>query len=103
MSESTVVRALILDDGNHEKSVVIDCGLIGLKKESLAQFVGITLAIPHDIKYEIKTVHLEDLYTETDVELFEDLDSLPYNLSKWNNSLLKLWRSEDLVDGADLY
>lgn len=103
MNETTVVRALILDDGNHEHSVVIDCGLIGLKKESLAQFVGITLAIPHDVKYVIKTVHLEDLETELEVELFEDLDVLPYNLSKWNNTLLKLWHSESLVDGADLY
>lgn len=103
MSEPTVVRALILDDGNHEHTVVIDYGIIGLKKESLAQFVGITLAIPHDVKYVIKTVHLEDLDTETDVEWFEDLDALPYNVSKWNSTLLKLWHNETLVDGADLY
>lgn len=103
MSEPTVVRALILDDGNHEHTVVIDYGIIGLKKESIAQFVGTTLAIPHDVKYVIKTAHLEDLYTEIAVELFEDLDALPYNVSKWNNKLLKLWRSEDLADGADLY
>lgn len=97
-----MIRAIILDDGYHSKGVVINSG-INFKRIELASFLN-SLCLRHNSEYKVKTAHYEDLDSDLDTKIFDSMCDWPRNKVNINvDDFEKLWESEDVVDGIDLY
>ena len=59
----------------------------------------------HDSDYEAKTVHLEDIEDDAAAEWFDILDNMSYYSSTVQSCVEfeKLWESDEVVDGIDVY
>lgn len=99
-----IIRAIILNDGHHDKYIVCEGNL---HKNSFYSFVN-RIALRHDESYNFKTVHYEDLEDGLVAEAFEVIDASTemyhmYHSEKTAKAFEALWNSEDAVDGVDVY
>ena len=84
-----MIKVLVLDDGYHEKEAVMFYDNKTLLKTSLAYFINIHLCVPHHEDYQVKTIHYEDMAHISDEDLV------------WY--FQKLYDSDEVVDGCDIY
>ena len=99
-----MIKAIILDDGYHSKDVVVKFGK-NYERVSLVYFLN-SLCRSHLSDYEVKTAHLEDI--ESDVaalEWFNTLSNISLHAYATQSceEFENLWKSDDIVDGIDLY
>lgn len=96
-----MIKAIVLDDGHHEKSVIISAGINYFKK-SLSVFVN-ELCSKHSADYQVKTAHIEDLSEFLNM-CFNELDQKFDKYSPITTAYFALlWNSEELIDGIDIY
>ena len=95
-----MVRAIILDDGSHSKNVVVNFG-INFKKIRLVSFLN-SLCLRHYSECKVKTAHYEDLDLDT-IAIFTSMNDCLCDNANIAADFEKLWESEDLVIGIDLY
>ena len=102
-----MIKALILDDGYHDKDVVMFYESKSLLKVSLAYFINIHLCFPHSEDYQIKTVHYEDIEDNCFIDMFNKLSCMKSVVRIDNEDLVgcfqKLYNSDEVVDGCDIY
>lgn len=98
-----MIKAIILDDGYHSNDVVIKFGE-NYKSVSLVYFLNL-LCKRHDSDYEVKTVHFEDIGDDAAAEWFQALYNMSYCSStvQYCEEFEKLWESDEVVDGIDVY
>lgn len=98
-----MIKAIILDDGYHSNDVVIKFGE-NYKSVSLVYFLNL-LCKRHDSDYEVKTIHFEDIGDDAAAEWFEILNNMSYCSSTVQSckEFEKLWESDEVVDGIDVY
>ena len=101
-----MIKVLILDDDYHEKKVVMlpEDGV--LVKTTLVHFINISLCPPHKTEYRIKTAHYEDIANDCFVALFERLDGMASGVTcdeNFASGFEKLYDSDEVVDGCDIY
>lgn len=98
-----MIKAIILDDGYHSKDVVVKFGQ-NYMCVSLTYFLN-SLCKRHLSEYEVRTAHLENFMSEDAAFCFEILDNMSLHASAIQNcdEFEKLWVSDELVDGIDLY
>ena len=98
-----MIKAIIFDDGYHSKDVIIKFGE-NYKSVSLVYFLNL-LCKHHDSDYEVKTVHFEDIVDDAAVEWFQALYNMSYCSSTVQSceEFEKLWESDEVVDGIDVY
>nr|DAF81765.1 MAG TPA: hypothetical protein [Caudoviricetes sp.] len=98
-----MIKAIILDDGYHSNDVVIKFGE-NYKSVSLVYFLNL-LCKRHDSDYEVKTVHFEDIGDDAAAEWFEILNNMSYCSFTVQSceEFEKLWESDEVVDGIDVY
>ena len=96
-----MIRAIILDDGSHSKIVVVNFG-INFKKIRLASFLN-SLCLRHYSECKVKTAHCEDLVSDSDAAIFTSMNDCFCDNANIAADFEKLWESEDLVIGIDLY
>lgn len=96
-----MIKAIVLDDGYHEKSVIINAG-INYYKKSLRTFVN-ELCSRHSADYQVKTAHSEDLAEDFSV-YFDELDREFDKYFPFTTLYFQLlWESGELADGIDIY
>ena len=102
-----MIKALVLDDGYHGKDVVMFYENKSLMRVSLAYFINIHLCVPHSEDYQIRTVHYEGI---EDNQLMDMFDKLSYmrSVARIDDKDLvecfqKLYDSDEVVDGCDIY
>ena len=98
-----MIKAIILDDGYHSKDVIVKFGK-NYMCVSLTYFLN-SLCKPHVSEYEVKTAFLEDIESDTVAEWFETLSNMNLHTPAIQSceEFEKLWESDELVDGIDLY
>lgn len=98
-----MIKAIILDDGYHSNDVIIKFGE-NYKSVSLVYFLNL-LCKRHDSDYEVKTIHFEDIWDDVAVEWFMALNSMSYCSSTVQSceEFEKLWESDEVIDGIDVY
>lgn len=99
-----MIKAIILDDGYSSKDVIVKFGK-NYKCVSLVYFLN-SLCRSHLSDYEAKTAHFEDI--ESDVvalEWFNTLSNMSLHASAIQSceEFENLWKSDDIIDGIDLY
>lgn len=99
-----MIKAIILDDGYSSKDVIVKFGK-NYKCVSLVYFLN-SLCRSHLSDYEVKTAHFEDI--ESDVvalEWFNTLSNMSLHASAIQSceEFENLWKSDDIIDGIDLY
>lgn len=94
-----MIKAIILDDGYNSKDVVVKFGK-NYKCVSLVYFLN-SLCRSHLSDYEVKTAHFEDIESEATVGWFEILSNM--SLTQSCEEFENLWKSDEVVDGIDLY
>ena len=102
-----MIKALILDDGYHNKDVVMFYKNKSLLKVNLAYFINIHLCFPHSEDYQIKTAHCEDIEDDRFIEMFDKLSCMK-SVARINDEDLvwcfqELYGSDEVVDGCDIY
>ena len=95
-----MIRVIILDDSCYSKHVVVNYG-INFKKIGLASFLN-SLCLRHYSECKVKTAHYEDLYLDT-AAIFTSMNDYFCDNANIAADFEKLWESEDLVIGIDLY
>ena len=102
-----MIKVLVLDDGYHDKDVVMFYENKSLMRVNLAYFINIHLCVPHSEDYQIKTAHYEDI---EDNQLMDMFDKLSYmrSVARIDDKDLvecfqKLYDSDEVVDGCDIY
>lgn len=102
-----MIKALVLDDGYHDKEVVMLYGNKSLLKVDLAYFINIHLCVPHQEDYQIRTVHYEDIEDNCLVDMFNELSCMKSVASIDDEDLIccfqKLYDSDETVEGCDIY
>ena len=102
-----MIKALVLDDGYHNKEVVMLTSDGALMKMSLAPFINTNLCIPHKTEYRIKTAHYEDIANDRFAILFDKLNRMACPGVIYDEDLVwsfeKLYDSDEVVDGCDIY
>lgn len=102
-----MIKALVLDDGYHDKDVVMFYDNKTLLKTNLAYFINIHLCVPHHEDYQVKTIHYEDMEDNHLVEMFEELNRMKSVARIDDEDLVwyfqKLYDSDEVVDGCDIY
>lgn len=102
-----IIKVLVLDDGYHDKEAVMFYDNKTLLKTSLAYFINIHLCVPHYEDYQVKTVHYEDMEDNHLVEMFEELNRMRHSAHISDEDLVwyfqKLYDSDEVVDGCDIY
>ena len=102
-----MIKALILDDGYHDKDVVMFYENKSLLRVSLAYFINIHLSVPHSEGYQIKTAHYEDIEDNCFMDMFDKLSCMKSVAHIDNEDLVgcfqKLYDSDEVVDGCDVY
>ena len=98
-----MIKAIILDDGYHSKDVIVKFGQ-NYMCVSLCYFLN-SLCKRHMSEYEVKTAFFEDIRGEAAAEWFEALSNMSLHASVIQSceEFGKLWESDELVDGIDLY
>ena len=108
-----MIKALVLDDGYHDKDVVMFYEDNSLLKVSLAYFINIHLCVPHHEDYQVRTIHYEGIEDNDCFEMkelmiyFEELNRMK-SVAHINDEDLvkgfqKLYDSDEVVDGCDIY
>lgn len=102
-----MIKALVLDDGYHNKDVVMFYENKSLLRVSLAYFINIHLSVPHSEDYQIKTVHYEDIEDNCFMDMFDKLSCMKSVACIDDEDLVwyfqKLYDSDEVVDGCDVY
>ena len=102
-----MIKALILDDGYHDKDVIMFYENKSLLKVSLAYFINIHLSVPHSEDYQIRTVHYEDIEDNCFMDMFDKLSCMKSVVRIDDENLVwyfqKLYESDEVVDGWDVY
>ena len=102
-----MIKALILDDGYHNTDVVMFYENKSLLKVSLAYFINIHLSFPHSEDYQIKTAHYEDIEDNCLADIFNKLSCMKSVARIDDEDLIccfqKLYDSDEVVDGCDIY
>ena len=98
-----MIKAIILDDGYNSKDVVVKFGK-NYECVSLVYFLN-SLCRSHLSDYKVKTAHLEDITDEATVGWFEILSNMSLHTSAIQSceEFQNLWKSNEVVDGIDLY
>lgn len=99
-----MIKAIILD-GYSPKEVVVKFGK-NYECVSFAYFLN-SLCRSHISDYEVKTVHLKDIEIENKavVRWFETLSDMSFHATAIQSceEFENLWKSDEVVDGIDLY
>lgn len=96
-----MIKAIVLDDGHHDRTVVINYG-INYAKKSLRSFIN-QLCLSHSADYQVKTAFLEDLQQPFELSFNELYDKFEKYSPQTTFYFTLLWSSEDLIDGIDVY
>lgn len=96
-----MIKAIVLDDGHHERTVVINYG-INYAKKSLSSFVN-ELCSSHSADYQVKTACFEDLQQSLEFSFNELYNKFEKHSPRTTSYFTLLWSSEDLIDGIDIY
>lgn len=98
-----MIEAIILDDGYHSKDVVVKFGK-NYVRVSLSYFLN-SLCRRHDSDYEVKTAFLEDIESDVVAGWFETLSNMSLHTPAIQSceEFENLWKSDEVVDGIDLY
>ena len=102
-----MIKVLVLDDGYHDKDVVMFYENKSLLRVSLAYFINIHLCVPHLEDYQIRTIHYEDIEDNCLTDMFDKLSCMKSAACVDNEDLVgcfqKLYDSDEIVDGCDIY
>ena len=102
-----MIKALVLDDGYHNKDVVMFYENKSLLRVGLAYFINIHLCVPHQEDYQIRTIHYEDIEDNCLVDMFDKLSCMKSVASIDDEDLIcyfqKLYDSDETVEGCDIY
>ena len=102
-----MVKVLVLDDGYHDKDVIILTKEGSLAKVSLVDFINIILCFPHRTEYQIKTAHYEDIISACFIASFAKLNHITYLDVSHDKDLIedfkKLYDSDEVVEGCDIH
>ena len=102
-----MIKTLVLDDGYHNKDVVMFYENKSLLRVGLAYFINIHLCVPHQEDYQIRTVHYEDIEDNCLVDMFDKLNCMKSVASIDDEDLIcyfqKLYDSDETVEGCDIY
>ncbi len=102
-----MIKALVLDDGYHNKDVVMFYENKSLLRISLAYFINIHLCVPHSEDYQIKTAHYEDIEDNCLADMFDKLSCMKSVVRIDDEDLVrcfqKLYDSDETVEGCDIY
>ena len=102
-----MIKALVLDDGYHDKDVVMFYEDKSLLKVSLAYFINIHLCVPHSEDYQVRTVHYEGIEDNNLIDMFDELNRMKSVARVDDEDLVwyfqKLYDSDETVDGCDIY
>ena len=102
-----MIKVLVLDDGYHDKYVVMFYENNSLMRVSLAYFINIHLSVPHSEDYQIKTAHYEDIEDNCFIDMFDKLSCMRSVARIDDEDLVeyfqKLYDSDEVVDGCDIY
>lgn len=102
-----MIKALVLDDGYHDKDVVMFYEDKSLLKVSLAYFINIHLCVPHSEDYQVRTVHYEGIEDNNLIDMFDELNRMKSVARVDDEDLVwyfqKLYDSDEVVDGCDIY
>ena len=102
-----MIKALVLDDGYHDKDVVMFCEDKSLLKVSLAYFINIHLCVPHHEDYQVRTIHYEGIEDNHLIDMFDELNHMKSVARTDDEDLVwyfqKLYDSDEIVDGCDIY
>lgn len=98
-----MIEAIILDSGYHSKDVVVKFGK-NYVRVSLSYFLN-SLCRRHDSNYEVKTAFLEDIESDIVAGWFETLSNMSFHTPAIQSceEFENLWKSDEVVDGIDLY
>ena len=102
-----MIKVLVLDDGYHDTDVVMFYENKSLLKVDLAYFINIHLCAPHQEDYQIRTIHYEDIEDDRFIEMFDKLSCMKSVVRIDDENLVwyfqKLYESDEVVDGCDVY
>lgn len=102
-----MIKALVLDDGYHDKDVVMFYEDKSLLKVSLAYFINIHLCVPHSEDYQVRTIHYEGVEDNNLIDMFDELNRMKSVARIDDEDLVwyfqKLYDSDEVVDGCDIY
>lgn len=102
-----IIKALVLDDGYHNKDIVMFYENKGLLKVTLAYFINIHLCLPHHEDYQVRTVHYEDIEDNRFIDMFDKLSCMRSVTRIDDEDLIccfqKLYDSDEAADGCDVY
>lgn len=102
-----MIKALVLDDGYHDKDVVMFYENKSLLKVSLAYFINIHLCVPHSEDYQVRTIHYESVEDNHLIDMFDELNRMKSVARIDDEDLVwyfqKLYDSDEVVDGCDIY
>lgn len=102
-----MIKALVLDDGYHDKDVVMFYEDKSLLKVSLAYFINIHLCVPHSEDYQVRTIHYEGIEDNNLIDMFDELNRMKSVARVDDEDLVwyfqKLYDSDEVVDGCDIY
>ena len=98
-----MIKAIILDDGYQSKDVIVKFGG-NYMCVSLTYLLN-SLCKRHNSDYEVKTAVLEDIESDVAAEWFETLSNMSYHAPAIQSceEFENLWKSDEVVDGIDLY
>lgn len=98
-----MIKAIILDDGYHSKDVVVKFGK-NYECVSLVYFLN-SLCKRHNSDYLVRTAHLEDIENDVEAEWFKTLSNMSLHASAIQSceEFENLWKSDEIVDGINLY
>ena len=101
-----MIKALVLDDGYHNKDVVMFYEDKSLLRVTLAYFINIHLCVPHQEDYQIRTVHYEGIENNDLTDMFDKLSCMKSVANIDDENLVwyfqKLYESDEVVDGCDI-
>ena len=102
----SMIKVLVLDDGYHDKDVVMFYENKSLLRVNLAYFINIHLCVPHSEDYQIRTVHYEGIEDDRFIEMFDKLSCMK-SVAHINDENLvwcfqELYDSDEVVDGCDI-
>ena len=100
-----MIKAIILDDGTNFRNVIVKFGKNNYQQVTLNYLVN-ALCIKHNSDYQVRTAGLECLESEEDASLFEILTTRFLSGKKVIHECVefeKLWESEELINGINVY
>lgn len=102
-----MIKALVLDDGYHDKDVVMFYKNKSLLKVSLAYFINIHLCVLHHEDYQVKTIHYENIEDNDLIDIFDEFNRMKPVTYIDDEDLVwyfqKLYDSDEAIEGCDIY